>query len=228
MTERTDILLSETRGHLRILTINRPDRMNSLSPEMSAALVEAFVEAGSDPDIRCIILTAVGERAFCAGADLKAAPHYTAADWAEIGVLADRVFATLALLPVPTVAAINGHAIGGGLVLALACDLRLGTTAPARFGLPEVARDIAFPKVALALVQENLTAAVLRDLALSARLVGNAEAVQLGLIDRTVPGPELLTRARDLAAERAALRGYATVKAQVLQGLRARIRGKTP
>jgi enoyl-CoA hydratase/carnithine racemase len=68
----TDILLRETRGHLRILTINRPDRMNSLSPEMSEALVEAFVDAGSDPDIRCIILTAVGERAFCAGADLKA------------------------------------------------------------------------------------------------------------------------------------------------------------
>ena len=72
MTDTTPILLTETRGHIRLLTINRPDRMNSLSPEMSDALVEAFVEAGADPEVRVIVLTAVGERAFCAGADLKA------------------------------------------------------------------------------------------------------------------------------------------------------------
>ncbi len=216
----------ERRDDQAILRLALPP-VNAMGLTLLRDLDAVVADLAAAPPPRGLVLTGEG-RAFCAGADLKAAPHYTAADWAEIGVLADRVFATLALLPVPTVAAINGHAIGGGLVLALACDLRLGTTAPARFGLPEVARDIAFPKVALALVQENLTAAVLRDLALSARLVGNAEAVQLGLIDRTVPGPELLTRARDLAAERAALRGYATVKAQVLQGLRARIRGKTP
>jgi enoyl-CoA hydratase/carnithine racemase len=201
--------------------------VNAMGLALLRDLEAALADLAAAPPARGLVLTGEG-RAFCAGADLKAAPHYTAADWAEIGVLADRAFATLALLPVPTVAAINGHAIGGGLVLALACDLRLATTAPARFGLPEVAHDIAFPKVALALVKENLTAVVLRDLALSARLVGNAEAVQLGLIDRTVPGPELLARARDLAAERAALRGYATVKAQVLQGLRACIGEETP
>lgn len=216
----------ERRDDQAILRLTLPP-VNAMGLTLLRDLDAVVADLAAAPPPRGLVLTGEG-RAFCAGADLKAAPHYTDADWAEIGVLADRVFATMALLPVPTVAAINGHAIGGGLVLALACDLRLGTTAPARFGLPEVARDIAFPKVALALVQENLTAAVLRDLTLSARLVGNAEAVQLGLIDRTVPGPELLTRARNLAAERAALRGYATVKAQVLQGLRARIRGETP
>ena len=66
------ILLSETRGLIRVLTINRPDRMNAISPELSDALIEAFVDAASEPDIRAIVLTAVGERAFCAGADLKA------------------------------------------------------------------------------------------------------------------------------------------------------------
>lgn len=216
----------ERRDDQAILRLTLPP-VNAMGLTLLRDLDAVVADLAAAPPPRGLVLTGEG-RAFCAGADLKAAPHYTDADWAEIGVLADRVFATMALLPVPTVAAINGHAIGGGLVLALACDLRLGTTAPARFGLPEVARDIAFPMVALALVQENLTAAVLRDLTLSARLVGNAEAVQLGLIDRTVPGPELLTRARNLAAERAALRGYATVKAQVLQGLRARIRGETP
>src|ERR1700761_5361595 len=79
MSGPSPILLSETRGHVRLLTINRPERMNSLSPDLSSALVEAFVDAGADPDIRVIVLTAVGDRAFCAGADLKARAQADAA-----------------------------------------------------------------------------------------------------------------------------------------------------
>jgi enoyl-CoA hydratase/carnithine racemase len=72
MTDAGSILLSETRGHILVLTINRPERMNALSPELSDALIGAFVEAGAEPAIRAIVLTSVGDRAFCAGADLKA------------------------------------------------------------------------------------------------------------------------------------------------------------
>ena len=72
MTETAPILLPEMRGNILVLTINRPERMNALSPELSDALIEAFVEAGADPDVRAIVLTSVGDRAFCAGADLKA------------------------------------------------------------------------------------------------------------------------------------------------------------
>ena len=72
MTETGPILMAEARDHILVLTINRPERMNALSPELSEALIEAFVEAGADPGVRAIILTSVGDRAFCAGADLKA------------------------------------------------------------------------------------------------------------------------------------------------------------
>ena len=67
------ILLRETRGHIRVLTINRPERSNAMSPELTEELIDAFVDGGSDPDVRAIVLTAVGDRAFCAGADLRRA-----------------------------------------------------------------------------------------------------------------------------------------------------------
>ncbi len=79
MTETGRSCCAETRGHILILTINRPERMNAMSPELSDALIEAFVEAGADPEMRAIVLTAVGDRAFCAGADLKARAQEDAA-----------------------------------------------------------------------------------------------------------------------------------------------------
>src|SRR5258708_39488965 len=75
------ILLRETRGHIRILTINRPERSNAMSPELTEELIDAFVDGGADPDIRAIVLTAVGDRAFCAGADLKARAQADAAGY---------------------------------------------------------------------------------------------------------------------------------------------------
>ena len=72
MSETAEMLLREDRGFVRILTINRPHRMNSMSTELGDRLIEEFVDANADPDVRAIVLTAVGDRAFCAGADLKA------------------------------------------------------------------------------------------------------------------------------------------------------------
>ena len=216
----TSVIL-ERRDDQAVLRLALPP-VNAMGLALLRDLDAAVAELVAAPPPRGLVLTGDG-RAFCAGADIKAAPRYTASDWKEIHGLADRAFAALCLLPVPAVAAINGHALGGGLILALTCDLRLATTTPARFGLPEVAHDIAFPTVPLALVQENLTPAAQRDLMLSGRHVGNAEAVQLGVIDALVPGPELVARARAMAAERAALPGFATVKAQLQRSFRARL-----
>ncbi len=216
----TSVIL-ERRDEQAVLRLALPP-VNAMGLALLRDLDHAVADLVARPPARGLVLTGEG-RAFCAGADLKASPHYTAADWQEIQRLADRCFAALCLLPVPTVAAINGHALGGGLVLALTCDLRLATTAPARFGLPEVAHDIAFPSVALALVQENLSHAVQRDLVLSGRHIGNAEAVQLGVLDALVPAPDLVAHAAAVAAGRAGLRGYATVKAQLRQGFRRRL-----
>ncbi|MBV9248061.1 MAG: enoyl-CoA hydratase/isomerase family protein [Acetobacteraceae bacterium] len=135
----TNILLTENRGNIRIFTINRPHRMNALSPEMSDALVEAFVEANADPEVRAVVQTAVGDRAFCAGADLKARTEEDKAGKPFQPLLSrvtrylfEVVFETFK----PTIAALNGPAVAGGCELALACDLRIGAE-HAVLGLPE-------------------------------------------------------------------------------------------
>jgi len=196
-------VIIEDNGDQAVLRLALPP-VNAMGLPLLRDLDAAVARLVAAPPRRGLVVTGEG-RSFCAGADIKAAPHYTPADWAEVARLADRAFTALPLLPVPTVAALNGHALGGGLVLALACDVRLATTLPARFGLPEVAHDIAFPVAALALVRENLAPAVQRDLVLSGRVVGNAAAVELGLVDALVPAQELLARAQEMATDRASL-----------------------
>ena len=140
MTEA--ILLRETRGHIRILTINRPERSNAMSPELTDELIEAFVDGGADPDIRVIVLTAVGDRAFCAGADLKARAQADAAGRAFQPLLSRvqrYIFEVVYETVKPTIAALNGPAVAGGLELALACDIRVAAE-HALMGLPEAKR----------------------------------------------------------------------------------------
>lgn len=136
------ILLRETRGHIRILTINRPERSNAMSPELTEELIDAFVDGGADPAIRAIVLTAVGDRAFCAGADLKARAQADAAG-AVFQPLLSRVqryiFEVVYETVKPTIAALNGAAVAGGCELALACDIRVAAE-HVQMGLPEAKR----------------------------------------------------------------------------------------
>ena len=85
------ILLRETRGHVRILTINRPERSNAMSPELTEELIDAFVDGGADPEVRVIVLTAVGDRAFCAGADLKERKDMTDEAWVQQHLIYERM-----------------------------------------------------------------------------------------------------------------------------------------
>lgn len=192
----TDILLRETRGHLRILTINRPDRMNSLSPEMSEALVEAFVDAGSDPDIRCIILTAVGERAFCAGADLKARAEADAAGKPFQPLLSrverylyEVVYETVK----PVIAALNGPAVAGGCELALACDIRVAAE-HCQMGLPEAKRGKG-AHFANVILPRLVPSGIAFEMLYLGEYIDMATAKHWGLVNRVVPRGEALNEA---------------------------------
>jgi enoyl-CoA hydratase/carnithine racemase len=121
-----EILLTENRGHIRVLTINRPDRVNAISPELGDALIEAFVKANADNEVRAVVLTGVGDRAFCAGEPLLSRVRR---------YLYEVVLETFK----PTIAALNGPAVAGGCELALACDIRIGAE-HAKLGLPEAKR----------------------------------------------------------------------------------------
>ena len=192
----TDILLRETRGHLRILTINRPERMNSLSPEMSEALVEAFVDAGSDPDIRCIILTAVGERAFCAGADLKARAEADAAGKPFQPLLSrverylyEVVYETVK----PVIAALNGPAVAGGCELALACDIRVAAE-HCQMGLPEAKRGKG-AHFANVILPRLVPSGIAFEMLYLGEYIDMPTAKHWGLVNRVVPRGEALNEA---------------------------------
>lgn len=200
MTDTSAILLSETRGHIRLLTINRPERMNSMSPELSDELIVAFVEAGADPDIRAIVLTAVGDRAFCAGADLKARAQEDA-DGKPFQPLLSRVqryaFEVVFETIKPTIAALNGPAVAGGMELALACDMRVAAE-HVTLGLPEAKRGKG-AHFANVMLPRMIPSGIAFEMLYLGEYINAQEAHRWGLVNRVVPRGEALNEALRMA-----------------------------
>jgi E-phenylitaconyl-CoA hydratase len=187
----------ERRGWVTLVTINRPESANALSVAARDALEAALGGFDRDPLARVAVLTGAGEKAFCAGADLRAAPDIPFAATAALDA-GDRPLVRDLCLSKPLIAAVNGHALGGGLELALLADIRLAAS-HATFGLTE-ARIGSMPGSGGTQRLPRLIGeghALL--MALSAQRVGAAEALQWGLVSRVVPGPELLPAAFELA-----------------------------
>ncbi|HEX6318652.1 MAG TPA: enoyl-CoA hydratase-related protein [Burkholderiales bacterium] len=129
----------EPRGeHVLLVRLNRPQVLNALNTQMGHDLLDLWTRLTAEPGAsRCIVLTGSGERAFCAGADLKERDGMSQAVWQAQHELFERGFVALMELPLPVIAALNGHAFGGGLEIALCCDF-IYAAAGARFALPEV------------------------------------------------------------------------------------------
>lgn len=187
-----------------IVTLNRPEAMNSIDPESNAQLLEIWDEASNNEDIRVLVLTGAGERAFCTGADLKKTmpPADGPARQVFGGGTRHVNFGTLQT-DKPVVAAINGYALGGGLELALLADIRV-CSENAQFGLPEV-RVGSIPGAG---GTQRLIRAVGQSDAMRLLLTGEridaAEALRIGLVSRVVPLPNLLETALGFARAMAA------------------------
>ena len=194
------ILLRETRGQIRILTINRPERMNSMSPELSDELIDAFVAAGADPEVRVVVLTAVGDRAFCAGADLKARAEADAAGAPYLPLLSRvqrYIFEVVYECIKPTIAALNGPAVAGGCELALACDIRVAAE-HVTMGLPEAKRGKG-AHFANILLPRMVPPGIAFEMLYLGEYVGMSEARGWGLVNRVVPKGEALNEALKMA-----------------------------
>jgi enoyl-CoA hydratase len=167
-------------------------------------------------DISAVVLTGAG-RVFSAGLDLKQVPNYDRAQQNELLRLLNEVFHQLYALRFPTVAAINGHAIAGGLILALACDLRVAVDTNALFGLTEVRVGVPFPVAAMAIVRGELAPAAARELVLAGKNHGPARALALGIVDELLPADRVLARSIALARHLAAApsHSYRTIKHQL-------------
>lgn len=194
------ILLQEEKDGIVTLTLNRPDAMNALSSELSSALRQAIEGIGKRRDIRVVIITGAGDRAFCAGADLKERRGLNADEKWEQRTRGWEVNEAIWRLPQPVIAAIHGHCLGGGFELALYCDLRVAAD-NSIFSFPEMTLG-AYPGAGAALVLPRLIGrGRAKEIFFTARKVKAEEALSLGIVEWVVPRNQIIGKAFEIAAE---------------------------
>jgi enoyl-CoA hydratase/carnithine racemase len=191
---------TERRGGVEIWTIDGAARRNAISRAMLAELNALLARAAADRSVRCVVLTGAGDKAFCAGADLKERAHMSEADVHAFHDGLRSALRGIERAPQVFVAAVNGAALGGGLELALACDLRIASDA-AQMGLPEVGLGIIPGGGGTQRLPRLVGVARAKDLVLTARRVGAAEALGMGLVARVAPAQRLLEEALAYAEE---------------------------
>jgi enoyl-CoA hydratase/carnithine racemase len=198
----TEQLVRERRGPILVARLNRPDARNALTPEIIRGIGAAVVEAETDPEIRAVVLIGTGDRAFCAGMDLRAfaAGGPAALDDDD----ATRGFFRLVegTVTIPLVGAANATAVAGGFELLLGCDVIVASS-EAEFGLPEVKRGL-FPAGGGTFVGTRIPLGIALELNLTGDRISAARAYELGLVNVVVPPEEVLDAALALAERIAA------------------------
>ena len=205
----TTVLLVESQGAVRLLTLNRPDKLNAMNTALIEQLIAALQSADADEAIGAIVLAGAG-RAFSAGADMAEFNDLPTAERHRVerrGALTASLQLLLPGLAKPVVAATRGHVLGGGCALALACDMVVAADS-SRFGYPEVKRGILASSVTPNLARQVGTKAAF-ELLMTGRSIDPRRALELGLINRVVDDGSEIESALALAAELAALPGRA-------------------
>ena len=199
----TDPVLRARRGAVEIVTINRPEARNAINYETSAALADAFDEIEADDDVWAVVLTGAGDKAFCAGMDLKA---FAGGGGNVMGVSGGFAGITTRDFPKALIAACNGHALAGGFEIMLACDLVVAAD-HATFGIPEVKRGLVAGAGGAIRLAKRISLARALELGMTGDAVDAQTVHQLGLVNRVVPASKVLDTAG--RAGRADLRGGA-------------------
>ncbi|MCV7259761.1 enoyl-CoA hydratase [Mycobacterium shimoidei] len=197
MTQTEAAALTERRGNVLIITINRPEARNCVNGAVSIAVGDALEQAQHDADVRAVVITGAGDKSFCAGADLKAISrreniyHPDHAEWGFAGYV--RHF-----IDKPTIAAVNGTALGGGTELALASDLVVAEER-AQFGLPEVKVGLIAGAGGVFRIVQQLPRKVGLEMLYTGEPISAADALKWGLINQVVPDGTVLDAALALA-----------------------------
>ncbi|MGR8921045.1 MAG: enoyl-CoA hydratase/isomerase family protein [Gammaproteobacteria bacterium] len=187
-------------GGVLVLTMNRPERHHALNRELAEALVAALAAGEDDPAVRAAVLTGSGEKAFCAGQDMLEASGLEAGAGGDQTSSAYLAINRFAASPLPLIAAVNGYCFGGGAALAIACDIRLAART-ATFRLPGAEYGLV---VGAAALPRLVGAARAKEIILTARRFGSAEAHAWGLVNHVFEGEELVPAALAMAQEIAA------------------------
>ena len=198
------LLIEEPAPHVVLVTLNRPDASNAFNTKMALDLAEAFLEFSREGATeRCVVLTGSGEKAFCAGADLKERDGMSDEDWAAQHKVFEAMGEAVLAAPMPVIAAVNGAAFGGGCEIALLCDF-LYAAETARFALPEVTLGIMPGLGATQTLTRTAGPRRAKEVIASGRAFTAAEALDWGVANRVCAPGELLPAALETARRIAA------------------------
>jgi enoyl-CoA hydratase len=190
-------------GGVAVLTVNRPDALNAFDVDTLTALRDELRELAEDAEVRVIVLTGAGDRAFAAGADIKHMSELDVDEAKEWGALGHEVGRLLETMPKPTIAAVNGFALGGGCELALACDFRYASS-NAKLGQPEVNLGIIPGWGGTQRLPRVVGLGLAKELILTGRVVDADEALRSGLVNAVHEPGELLAKTMEVAQALAA------------------------
>ena len=219
----TNAIQVETTDNIAILRIDRPPA-NAIDLETARELANTLETIAEHDDIAAVIVTAAG-KCFSAGLDLKVMPAYDRDQQQDMVMEVNRLFGRLYDLPLPTIAAVNGHAIAGGVILTLACDYRIGAEGDYKIGLAEMRVGVPYPVAAMAIVQSELSHQAARLMVLTARNLNPRDALSWGVLDELQRPELLINRAMEVAREMATLprATYGRIKRQLRARARSRI-----
>ena len=184
-------------GAIATLTINRPDKRNALSAGVRRAFLEAFTPLSADPDVRVIVVTGAGDKAFVAGADIAEFATRTPVEQYQ-AMRAPSPLEAIERSPKPVIAAINGYCLGGGLELAMACDFRIAADS-ARFGQPEINLGIIPGGGGTQRLPRLIGLGLAMQMVLTGEAIDAATALRVGLVQEVVAPDELMVRVRSIA-----------------------------
>ena len=187
----------EQRGPIGIVTMNRPEALNALNDQVLKDLDAVLDQAEANEEVLVLILTGAG-RSFVAGADIGQMKDFTPVEAKQFGMYGNSVFLKLENFPKPTIAAVNGFALGGGCELSMACDIRLASE-KAKFGQPEVGLGITPGFGGTQRLPRIVGISKAMELILTAKVIGAAEAKEIGLVSQVYAPEELMDKALELA-----------------------------
>ena len=191
-------LIYEKKDNIGVLTVNRPDKLNALSNELTEELQHLLDEIEKDVDLRVVVITGAGDKAFVAGADINELVERDALKGRDVSRFRQALFARIENLPVPVIAAVNGYALGGGLELALACNIRIASE-KAQFGAPEVKLGIIPGDGGTQRLPRLVGLGRAMELVLTGDFIDAQEAHRIGLVNRVVSPDELMENVMTLA-----------------------------
>jgi enoyl-CoA hydratase len=215
MTMEKSTIKIEKQDGIAIMYLDKPP-VNAIDRRLVDDGREGLLKVSADKDLRALIITGSG-KCFSAGLDLKVAPYYSLSEQRQLVQELNNIVLNLYGFPIPTVAAVNGHAIAGGFILAISCDYRIGTTSECKIGVTESRVGIPFPISTIEVLLAELSTSVARKMTLVGRNLGPEEAFQNGVLDELQQADKVLSRAKEVAMDLGAMPrdAYAQIKYQI-------------